>query len=411
MTKLFISFKFDDDLSKTIATQVKDELRRYGVQAVIAGDLTPAPPPEAIRSLILASDGLLAIITSAQSDWIQNEIGIAYAAYPLKIWGLVKDGVPLGGILPRITTYVRFQSLLQFDLKKKVAIIASELLKSSGLQAVVDQTEMLTGSTGTLQIAIKPRRIPSGDDIINVYIPPEFVVTLPESDENAARTLTAAGLPLRRSTDIPGNACNLFLCRASEHDAFPGFTRLQITLTFPQVASHLSADWAEFKLNYTAPTIAGTYRFFGTEQVSIAGSNPQDASPFEFEQMIVKGEISPVYLSGILFTSPNVPLKLPGIVSAEMTTRVDPHTGADRGDLPNMDAKCYLSASDEGRYKISGIAPDNIYASAIPFSRSLIASGLRIFGQPKSLDGQVNLMITTADNAAMAIQDRVFRVG
>jgi len=59
MTKLFISFKFDDDLSRTIATQVKDELKRYGVQAVIAGDLMPAPPPEAIRSLILASDGLL----------------------------------------------------------------------------------------------------------------------------------------------------------------------------------------------------------------------------------------------------------------------------------------------------------------------------------------------------------------
>ena len=272
MTKLFISFKFDDNLSKTIASQVQEELKRHGVQGIIAGDLTPAPPPEVIRSLILASDGLLAIITSAQSDWIQNEIGIAYAAYPLKIWALVKEGVSVGGILPRITSYLRFQSLLQFDLKKKVAIIASELLKSSGIQAVIDQTEMLTGWHGTLQIAVKPRQIPSGDDIINVYIPPEFVVTLPESDENAARAAAAAGLPLKHSTDIPENACNLFLSRASEHDLFPSFTRLQITLTFPQVASHLSADWAEFKLDYTAPTIAGTYRFFGTEQVSIGGS-------------------------------------------------------------------------------------------------------------------------------------------
>jgi hypothetical protein len=47
MTKLFISFKFDDNLSKTIATQEKNELKRYDVQGVIAGDLTPAPPPEA----------------------------------------------------------------------------------------------------------------------------------------------------------------------------------------------------------------------------------------------------------------------------------------------------------------------------------------------------------------------------
>ena len=149
------------------------------MEAVIAGDLTTAPPPEVVRRLILASDGLLAIITSAQSDWIQNEIGIAYAA-GLKIWCLVKEGVEVGGILKSITTYVHFTPLL-FDVKKKVAVIASELRKSSGIQAVVDETEMLTGWHGTLQIAMKPRMIPSGDDIINVYIPPEFNVQLPES--------------------------------------------------------------------------------------------------------------------------------------------------------------------------------------------------------------------------------------
>jgi hypothetical protein len=196
MAKLFLSFNFKDELSRTIAAQVKNELRRYDVETVIAGDLATAPPPEVVRRLILASDGLLAIITSAQSDWIQNEIGIAHAAC-LKIWCLVKQGVDIGGILKLITTYVHFEPLL-FDIKKKVAVIASELRKSSEIQAVVDETEMLTGWNGTLQIAIKPRMIPSGDDIFNVYIPPEFNVQLPESDEGHVDAAASAGLPQPR---------------------------------------------------------------------------------------------------------------------------------------------------------------------------------------------------------------------
>ena len=180
-----------------------------------------------------------------------------------------------------------------------------------------------------------------------------------------------------------------------------------MTLMFPQVVSHLSAGWAEFKLDYTAPTIAGTYRFFGTEQVSIAGSQLQSASPFDFDSIIVKGEISPSYLSGILFTFSDVPLNLSGVVSAVMTMRLDLRNGKKRQDLPTVHAKCYLSATDEGRYKISGIVPGiyDIYASAIPFSKSLIKSDLRIFGQSPSLDGQVPLTISIGDNAAMTIRD------
>ena len=146
-----------------------------------------------------------------------------------------------------------------------------------------------------------------------------------------------------------------------------------MTLMFPQVVSHLSAGWAEFKLDYTAPTIAGTYRFFGTEQMSIAGGQPQSASPFDFDPIIVKGEVSPAYLTGILFRSSGVPLNLSGIVWAVMTMRLDPRNGEERRDIPTVDAKCYLSATDEGRYKISGIAPGiyDIYASAIPFQEYL----------------------------------------
>jgi hypothetical protein len=145
--------------------------------------------------------------------------------------------------------------------------------------------------------------------------------------------------------------------------------------------------------------------------VSIAGGQRQSASPFDFDLIIVKGEVSPVYLTGILFRSSGVPLNLSGVVWAVMTMRLDPRSGEERPDIPTVDAKCYLSARDEGRYKISGIAPGiyDIYASAIPFSRILIRSGLRIFGQPPSIDGQVHLTISLGDNAAMVIRDTLSR--
>lgn len=399
MTKLFVSLRFDE-FGQSVVEEVKSELRRYGVECVVAGDLTKAPPPEIVRSFILSSDGLLAIITKEQSDWVQNEIGIAYAAH-LPVYGLVEEGVQVGGLLPQITTYVKFiRPFLKFDLKKQVAVVASELSKLGGIQAVVDDTEMLTGWSGTLQLAVRPRRIPLGEEIITVYIPPDFHVGFVDPHDEMAEFLK--GVPRKTSTEIPESACRIVISQAGKNDAYPGFLRFEIVLIFPQVESYLSGGWAEFKLDYTAPTTAGKYRLFGTDQVSVGGSQSHDAASFDFDPILVKGEVSTSYLSGIIFTPPHKPLTLPGIVWAVMTMRLDPYTGQPRPDLPTVNATCYLSASDKGRYVIPGLAPGiyDVYASAVGFSTFMIKSNLRVQGQPESLDGQVQLTLVDADNTA-----------
>jgi hypothetical protein len=399
MTKLFLSVNFDHI---ELARQIKEELKRHGVEGVIAGEIAEAPPPEAIRSLILASDGLLAIITSEDYDWIQNEIGIAYAAR-IPVYAIVKEGIQPRGLLPIITTYIRISPIWGFDLKRKVAVIASGLRKTTTIQVAIDCTEMLCGSTGTLQLSIRPRQIPLGEEMITVYIPPEFTVNIVEANDNRWIELGAA--PLRSgsgSTEIPKSACDISATIAGQNEAYPRFRKITIILRFPAVERYLNGGWAEFKLDYTAPGMAGKYRFFGSERVSIAGGRPQDASSFEIEPVIVSGEVTSVYLSGIIFTSPQVPLNLPGVVTAVMKMRLDPYTGAERPDFSTVDAMCYLASSDDGRYMIPGLAPGiyDVYASAVGFSRFLIVSGLKIYKQPESLDGYIQLALTTGDNTA-----------
>ncbi|MGD0176673.1 MAG: hypothetical protein ABSC50_07605 [Candidatus Bathyarchaeia archaeon] len=396
MTKLFLSVNFD---YIKLAQQIKEELKRNGVEGVIAGEITESPPPEAVRSLILASDGLLAIITSKDYDWIQNEIGIAYAA-SLPIYAIIKEGIEPSGLLPRISTYIRIDPTWGFDFKKKVAVIASELRKTSTIQVAMDRNQMLAGASGTLQLSIRPRRIPSGEEMITVFVPPEFSVgILQDAYVNYDLYPELVDSPLRkRSTEIPKSACDIAVTTAGQNEAYPRFRKITIILRFPAVERYLNGGWAEFKIDYTAPRTAGKYRFFGSELVSIAGSHPQDATSFEIEPVNVSGEVSSVYLSGIIFTSPHVPLKLPGVVRAVMTKRRDVYTGKEFSGQ-TVDGICYLASSDDGRYVISGLAPGtyDVYASAIGFSTSVIASGVEIYKQPESLDGYVQLSLSDAD--------------
>lgn len=393
MTKLFLSLKFDDEFSKMVAEKVRNELRHYGIECVIAGDLTKIPPPEVVRSSILASDALLAIITSSQSDWIQNEIGIAYAC-DMPVYGLVREGVEVGGLLPKITSYVNFtQTFWELDIRERAVAIASQIRGSGGILAVVEPTNMLTGSTGKLIIAIRPRKLSSGDEIVTVYVPPGFRIPIYEDPTDIS--MIGPGI----STEIPESMCRITASATKKNDTYPGFVKIEFLLMFPEIKSYLRAGWAEFKVRYTAPVVAGKYRFYGTDEVSIGGKNSQqnkqDASSFDFSPIIVKGEVSPVSLSGIIFTAEQTPLRRPGIVRAKMTMRLDPDTGSQRPDFPTVDAVCYLSASDEGKYEISGLAPGvyEIWASAIGYSESPIVSGLEIQAhkQPTSLDGYVQL--------------------
>jgi hypothetical protein len=393
MPKVFLSLRFDDEFNRKLAEKVRNELRHYGLECVIAGDLTRAPPPEVIRSTILACDALLAIITPNESDWIQNEIGIAYAG-DMPVYALVQEGVKVGGLLPRITSYVHFtRSFWESDVKRSTAVIASEVLGLDGLLAVIEPTDMLTTSTGKLTIAIRPRKLPSGEEIITIYVPHDFNVPINEDH------ITTSAVGPAISSEIPTSACRIAESIAKKGEPLAGFLKIELILLFPEISSYLRAGWAEFRIRYTAPEVAGKYRFYGSDQVSIGGKNSrrtqQDSSSFDLSPIFVKGEVTPVSLTGIIFTSEQTPLRRSGVVRAEMTMRVDPYTGQDRRDLPTPGAVCYLSAKDDGKYQIYGLAPGiyNVLASAFGSPESLIASGLKIQAgmQPASLDGYVKL--------------------
>ena len=78
MIKLFPSFNFRT--GKAIADTIRQQLSRLGIECVVVGDITKVPPPDVVRSNIFACDAFLAIVSAEKSDWVQNEIGIAYAA-------------------------------------------------------------------------------------------------------------------------------------------------------------------------------------------------------------------------------------------------------------------------------------------------------------------------------------------
>jgi hypothetical protein len=387
VARLFLSLAFDE-FGQKISVSVKEQLTHFGVECVMAGEMARDPPPEAVRSLILTCDALLAIITHNRRDWIQNEIGIAYAA-KLPVYGLVEEGTEVEGILPRITSYVRFsRSLWEFVIPREAAIIANEMRGTEGVRVMVTPTRMLVGSTGRLHLLLKPRKIPRGEEIITISIPRGFYLTQTEVHVELDK-LSPLSPRLFTTKEIPDSKCSISLTPKTTSSSF----EMQIVLIFPEVESYLHAGWVEFQLQCTVPSIAGRYLFVGRDQVLVSGGNARDASSFESNPISITGEVSRLSLVGRIFTSPNVPLAKTGIVRAKMTTRLDPYTGQTRPDLPTIDAVGYIGANDDGKYEVPGLASGifDIYASAWNSAETLIAHDLKIFKQPESLDGQITL--------------------
>ncbi|MHC1610221.1 MAG: hypothetical protein ACXQTW_01225 [Candidatus Methanospirareceae archaeon] len=95
-------------------------LRLWGIEAKLL-ERDPRPPNvETIRQMIEETDMTFVLITKRYiceedrqfawkaSEWIQNEIGIAYA-YDKPVLALVEKGVNIRGILPQITWYYEFE--------------------------------------------------------------------------------------------------------------------------------------------------------------------------------------------------------------------------------------------------------------------------------------------------------------
>jgi hypothetical protein len=343
-----------------------------------------------IRSQILAADGLLAIVTSQQSDWVQNEIGMAYAAFVDKrpIYGLVENQVEkVEGILPLVSTYKRFSRGNTFELRKLLGEIAQEFIVEAAAQAygVVDPTDMLVDSSGTILLAVRPRQSISSDEVITIYVPPEFDLSQPF---NNPETMI--------KTDIPSTAVDTMLGRSG--DRYPDFWYVKCTLRFPEVRASLRGVWFGLRvMGVKAPSITGTYRFYGTDEIQVMPARVE-ASPFDFHQIIVKGEITPAPLSGTISIRGGKTLTLPGLVNA-IGTVADPYTGRLTGRM--VEGRCYFTSKEKGQYVMSGLAPGvyTIYASALGYSTYVIAQNLSIRA-PTTLDGQIDLTMSDVDRAS-----------
>src|SRR5208283_379804 len=124
--------------------------------------------------------------------------------------------------------------------------------------------------------------------------------------------------------------------------------------------------------------------------------------------LLVKGELDPAIITGkIRYGGYNSslygqPMMEAGMVTAVMTTKLDPYTGAQlSGPLTNavgyfngtMGTLASPGLGSDGHYEVEGVAPGiyNLYASAAGYPTALIASNVQVLkGQSLHFDGYLN---------------------
>jgi hypothetical protein len=385
---------------------IRSELSVHGIECIVAQEISKRPPLPAIANKIQASHGFLAVITSDESDWIQNEVGMAYMAFGDRkpIYGLVEETVSkVKGILPLVCKYHRFSISNIVELRKLLAEIAAEFTAEAAVQTYgvvaispqpwryrarqdsqypIEGTEILTSTddhqnTVRVLVAVRPHQVLRGDEVITVYIPRYFDLTAPVNN------------PEEIHTDLLASAGDIMVTVNSENDPnYSEFWAVKATLRFPEAQSSLKGGWFSFRLSQVvAPKIAGTYRFYGKDEVAVVGAMPQ-ASQFDFHPIAVKGEYVTWSLSGTLFLSKDKPLTLPAVVIASGTAAV-PSTHQSTGR--RVMSVCYLSSREKGRYSLD-LAPGvyDLYAGAVGYSQFRIATDLSMF-EPQELDGFIAL--------------------
>jgi hypothetical protein len=237
-------------------------------------------------------------------------------------------------------------------------------------------------------------------------------------------------------TSFTNDYSNIWETKASPYDRFgPNDTVIYILADAGQSAQSGAAtglpfyqhqliqftslgEWYYVRINgVTAPTTAGKYFFKmflgdglstgalggeeGVNQVGCSGLTGCIMSPNEFiptqnwPVMLVKGEVDPAIVTGtIRYAGYNAtlygqPVQEAGKVEAVMTTRLDPYTGLQRPDLPNINAVGYFNATATGHYEVEGLAPGiyDLYASAAGYPTTLCSSGVTVLrGQSLHFD-------------------------
>lgn len=411
---------------------VKSELREQGVEPITGEDLSKNPPPPVIRDQILTSDGLLALITSDRSDWIQNEVGIAYAAKKT-ICALVETIEPrihVGGVLPLICKFRSFSRSDKVELRKLLVEILTQFDQAAQLRTrgivesqahfrapwIVEGDEMLAStddhsSRYSISIHVRPRQIPQGDEVINIYVPPQFDLTgvlfeQTDRQQNSEKTENWRTL----ETDLPEPDSNITIGLNTSQHPYPEFWFIRACLSFPKAGNWLRGGWFRIKLlDVVAPKIAGSYRFYGTDDISAERAFPAASTqPYDFHPIIVKGEVTTASLYGTISLPDGSPLTLPGFVRAEGIA-VDPWLP----DCPStgryVTAISYISPSQKGQYAIPGMAPGRytVYAGALRYSEFIVANSLLV-KERTLLDGKVALEMRSYDRATIG-RDVTFR--
>jgi hypothetical protein len=205
----------------------------------------------------------------------------------------------------------------------------------------------------------------------------------------------------------------------------PGCTAVQLWVDGTQGTSFTSHsnqflnftkahEWYYVRINgVTAPSIAGKYFFkmalIGDDAGSPTGLNATQFVPVQnWPVLLVKGELDPAIITGtIRFAGYNStlygqPLNMSGRVWAQMTTKLDPYTGAtvatcasetnpgDNAAMGCTDSVGYFNETALGHYEVEGVAPGiyNLYAEAAGYPQELIASGVQVLrGQSLHYDG------------------------
>jgi hypothetical protein len=440
LTKVFLAIKYEGN--EKLKELIQGELREQGVEPVTGEEIASNPPPPVIRTQILASDGLLAIITTPQSGWVHNEIGMAYAAKK-PVCALIESvdkttSDEMGkGILPFVCKYRNFSRTDIIELKKRLIEILPEfadevkfrtygVLETNGVFEAKFRADGIFGPSDVLastvdhsnrvsiRIAIRPRQIPNGDEVVSIYIPPQFSLTdtFNEYSLRRQRNETNEDLPqfvkmvnsLRPSieTDLPKPDEHISIGINGIEDQYPGFWFVKICLTFPEAGSWLNEGWFNLKLpDVVTPLIAGSYRLYGTDDILVEPATVK-AAPYEFDPIVVRGEITQTSLFGTISLGDGTPLTYPGSVRV-WGTAVDPFREGCPSTGRHVSAMCYMSAGQKGRYTIPNVAAGiyDVFARALGYSEFIIATDVLI-KEPTKQDGHVNLIITASDRIARA---------
>lgn len=153
--KAFIAHSFDNE-DRQVTLKLKKILIELGVHP-ITGDIGVEPPAEQVLKRMKESDFVIVLLTKRfpiigegnevwmTSEWIYNEIGMAFALRKLMIF-LCEKGIRPGGIKESAAGILYFKRKTFLYIVPHVGQMISDVKKKlhTGLQGQMQMTEFIT---------------------------------------------------------------------------------------------------------------------------------------------------------------------------------------------------------------------------------------------------------------------------